>query len=270
VCGVICGTFFFVHLILLLCNVYLLQPDEQLVQEHRADYSEVVNGPGLTVGHLYQPKYKRKAELLGQLEYAKIIDRMRGTYRVAEGPLLLFLDAYEEIVPPKMPKLVLTKDQYVKVFDKATGDMKLEYGEKTFVPGATQEIPFGVQKGESLNDFEYCVITDESTGARRVERGPQLVRPLSPYEVIAPKQMGIRLTASEYIKIQDIQTGKMRVEKGTLTAAESETGKEERGRVIFLLANDRVVDGTTPKQARNVEPQISLLVRRLARAERYG
>jgi len=260
-CGGFCLLFLVVHAFLFLCNIFLLQPDEQLVQEVRADYSYVQNGPGLAFGHLYQPKHKRKAELLGQLEYAKIIDKMRGTYRVAEGPLLLFLDAYEEIVPPKMPKLVLTKDEYVKVFDKATGDMKLEYGEKTYVPGATQEIPFGVQKGESLNDFEYCVITDESTGERRVERGPKLVRPVSPYEVIAPKQMGIRLTASEYIKVQDIQSGKMRVERGT--AYNEELKKEERGRVVSLGANDRVVDGTAPKQARNVEPQISLLVRRM-------
>merc|ERR1719235_1621360 len=161
----------------------------------------------------------------------------------------------------KSPKLVLTKDQYVKVFDKATGVMTLEFGEKTYVPGATQEVPFGVLKGESLNDFEYCVITDESTGSRRVERGPQLVRPQSPYEVIAPKMMGIRLTASEFIKVQDIQTGKMRVEKGTQFNVE--LNKEERGRVIFLGANDRVVDGTAPKQATNVEPQIALLVRRM-------
>merc|ERR1719421_129688 len=124
-CAICCGGCSVIHVLLFLCNIYLLQPDEQLVQEVRADYSYVQNGPGLAFGHLYQPKYKRKAELLGQLEYAKIIDTMRGTYRVAEGPLLLFLDAYEEIVPPKMPKLVLTKDQYVKVFDKATGDMKL-------------------------------------------------------------------------------------------------------------------------------------------------
>jgi hypothetical protein len=259
-CGIFCAIVLVVHVFLALCNIYLLQPDEQLVQQNRADYSTVTNGPGLAFGHLYQPKEKRKAELLGQLEYAKIIDTMRGTYRVAEGPLLLFLDAYEQIVE-KFPKLVLTKDEYVKVFDKATGDMRLEFGEKTYVPGATQEVPFGVQKGESLNDFEYCVITDESTGERRVERGPQLVRPASPYEVIAPKQQGIRLTASEYIKVQDIRTGKMRVERGTQFNAE--LGKEERGRVIFLGPNDRVVDGETPKQATNVEPQISLLVRRM-------
>jgi hypothetical protein len=44
-CAICCGGCSVIHVLLFLCNIYLLQPDEQLVQEVRADYSYVRRDP---------------------------------------------------------------------------------------------------------------------------------------------------------------------------------------------------------------------------------
>ena len=44
-------------------------------------------------------------------------------------------------------------------------------------------------------------------------------------------------------------------------AYNEELKKEERGRVVFLGANDRVVDGSAPKQARSGSVKIKMKIK---------
>merc|ERR550514_2129055 len=98
--------------------VHFLQPVEQLkVKGLQGDY--VLNGPGV---HVLNPLTHRSAEVLkvktlGPRQYSRIKNQNTGEERIEDGPQLLFMGAYDEVVH-QGDMMVVAKTEYVFVLDK--------------------------------------------------------------------------------------------------------------------------------------------------------
>merc|ERR1719162_2507096 len=101
-----------------------LGPDDQILLK-KSTGKYVVNGPYSGQLNPFHKKEWRKAELLDALEYAELQDTQTAIMRVAKGPQLLFLGAYDEL-KAKKPKVVLQKDEWIRLVDRNTGKERVE------------------------------------------------------------------------------------------------------------------------------------------------
>lgn len=211
----VCSASLFIMVIVILCGFSTLEIDDQVLMQTTSGEKTVINGPGVKYVSPFHHSERRKAQLLGPLQYALVESSLTGEPRVESGPKLLFLGPYDKILATQ-GKFVLKKDQYVRLKDEQTGLVRIERGPQNVVPGPTETAPEGIRKAVALTQYESVRITDIASGAMRTEIGGengQLVFP-APFEVMEPKVQGIRLARNEWVRIIDKATGKVRVERG--------------------------------------------------------
>lgn len=232
-------------------SFFFLGKDDQLRIQGYTEIS-VKNGPGLRFLMPFTYKSTRviKATTLGQVSYAKVLDKMTGEERTEEGPKLLFLGPYDEC--NKMENgISLNSLEYVKVQNHLTGKESIvkgpcvwipkQYetgtshqaislgstnyvlsqclltGSKTVCPGPCVFFPppathNTVKNGTSLNSTEYVLVTDDVSGEKHIEKGPKVWFP-SPSES-GEKQIAVSLSSTQYIVVDNHISGSKTLIKG--------------------------------------------------------
>jgi len=160
-----------IGLIIFLCSIHQLGPDDQLLL-HNEQGKEVVNGPGTQITNPFRSLDWRKAIRLGPLEYALVEDTLTGIPHHVEGPTLLFLEAYD-VHKGSKSKVVLKKDEYINLVDAETGKERVLRGPLTFVPTPTEQFPKGKQQAVLLDTDSAVLVLDKTTGMQKlvVEQG---------------------------------------------------------------------------------------------------
>jgi len=160
----------------------------------------------------------RTATLLGPNDFAVVKNSLTGGLRNEEGPKLLQVGAYDQIVKVE-PKLVLEKDEYIRLMDENTGAERIERGPKTFVPSTTEVYPEGVQKAKFLDTETAILVLNEFTGQERLvaERGVFFPKP---EEEILEERKLIRVLPHEAVVVRDDKGG-VSVHSGSTNSGQS-------------------------------------------------
>jgi regulator of protease activity HflC (stomatin/prohibitin superfamily) len=243
----------FIGLIVLLCSIHTLGPEEQVVIEG-PDGKYVRNGPQQVVLSPSRKKTFRQATRLGPREYAVIKNSRTGVPRHEEGPKLLWLEAYDELVATKT-KIVLQVQQYTRLIDSLTGSERVVLGPEILVPAPSENAPNGteqsivitkettvltmmkttglltlideegvfnpqpyqlivsVRKSTLLSPMEYALVKNNLNGTRRHEVGPQLLK-IGPYDQLLNISTKTVLKKDQFVLLKDLKTGAERVIKG--------------------------------------------------------
>jgi regulator of protease activity HflC (stomatin/prohibitin superfamily) len=114
-CGGCCSLAVFVTLIVILCNIFDLGPEEQVVVLFK-NKREVHNGPKTILLNPFEKTKRRDATRLSWRQYAVVKHERTKKKRHEEGPQLLWLDGYEEVEAVKN-KVILQFDQYFRLID---------------------------------------------------------------------------------------------------------------------------------------------------------
>ena len=251
----------------------------------------VFNGPAVkVVNPLFAKKIQKvNAEMLGTLDYAKVMDLVSSAERIECGPKVLFLGAYETVTERGSAR-TMSKTQYLFVDNRLTGHVTTRRGPCVWFPQGPHEVGSSVQQATALQEDEYVKVKDTSTGQRWVERGPALLF-LEPTWVISQGvTQAWTLKSYEYLRLLDKVTGKVTVHRGeqtvfpgpeeelldrkVLAAIDLAIGEyvkiedKDTGAVrvvrgvarVFLGANEQELEGGK-KQAVQVDEEHAVLVR---------
>merc|ERR1719478_1639289 len=97
-CCVFCGLPILVGLIILLCSIKTLGPEEQMVLiTDGGAGKEVVNGPRTLLVSPFKSKEVRSATRLSPQQFALVKNTRNGLPRHESGPMLLWLGAWDEL-----------------------------------------------------------------------------------------------------------------------------------------------------------------------------
>mmetsp|Transcript_18621 Transcript_18621/g.53354 ORF Transcript_18621/g.53354 Transcript_18621/m.53354 type:complete len:704 (+) Transcript_18621:56-2167(+) len=191
--------------------VHFLSEDEQLLVEGWLERT-AHNGPGVKFVNpmTFRSARIRKAITLSATSYAKVSDTKDGSERIVEGPKLLFLGPYDELMS-KSNAVSLSNTEYAVVINKLTGERSIVKGPRIFFPGPHDD----AMKGEavSMNSTEYIYVEDKLTGERKTVRGPCVWFP-EPFDSVGRKLTAITLQEDEYLRLRDAASGKRWVQKG--------------------------------------------------------
>jgi len=219
-----------------------LGKDEQLRVQKFTELV-VVNGPGLKflAPFSYRSAEVVKAETLGTMDYAKVVDTVEGSERIERGPKLLFLGPYER-VETQGAGISLTSMEYVRAVDKQTGEKVIQKGPGVWFPAPQEE---GAKSAAvSLGSTEYVLVEDKSTGRTRVEPGPCVWFP-GPNDEFEKKK-GISLGSTEYVLVENRVSGEKHIRKGPCVwfPAPQEQGRAGSGISLssteFIVVEDKL------------------------------
>jgi len=160
----------------------------------------------------------RKASLLGQRDFALVKNFLTGTLKHEEGPQLLQVGAYDQVVHIK-PKLVLEKDEYIRLMDENTGKERIQRGPMTFVPEPSEVYPEGVQKAKFLDTDTAVLVLNESSGQERLETERGVFIPKPEEEILEERKL-IRVLPHESVVVRDEQ-GRISIYSGSYDASDS-------------------------------------------------
>jgi len=211
-CGFL-GICTFVFFCVLFASIHTLDVDEQVVVKSASGWW-TREGPWKGVLDPFKKKEFRKATLLQMTDFAHIKHVRTGVRRSVEGPQLLFIDAYEEILTAGA-KPVLQPMEYILVKNVKTGDLTTHNGPQIFFPGPYDEVKKHENK-RLLEATEYALVKNTQTGDIRVVEGPQLFFP-SAFDLIESITSKIILKRHEYTRLFDKQTGEERVVIGPMS-----------------------------------------------------
>jgi regulator of protease activity HflC (stomatin/prohibitin superfamily) len=200
----------FIGLMILLCSIHTLGPEEQVVIEG-ADGKYVINGPQKVVLSPSRKKTFREASRLGPREYAVIKNTRSGEPRHEEGPKLLWMEAYDELVAVKS-KVVLQLQEYIRLVDM-TGAERVVVGPQILVPKPLESSPNGTEKAIVLAQEITVLTMNKTTGLRRLINTEGVFSP-QPYELILEVRTATLLSPKQYALVKDTITGKFRHESG--------------------------------------------------------
>lgn len=205
-------------LVLCLCVIVILAKkyivfismDEQLFI-YDLTSRRAIDGPQTVIVNPLTTKHfeVRSTLSLGPSEYCVVRNFLSGEKHIEQGPKLVRLGAYDEVVVKggsnfnttsfgrgcghiptnvhgngKRTALSLKANEYVRFIDNKTGKVRCLKGEQgCVVPGPYEDYldGKGKMKAMDLKVYEYIKIQDTETGKVRVERGPKLVF-LGPFE----------------------------------------------------------------------------------------
>jgi len=191
--------------------VQLLDDQEQLRVQRLAG-TTVHNGPGLVLLNPlgYRTACRVKAETLGAMDFARVVDSVTGAERVERGPKMLFLGPYERVAKQGQGTSLSGADGLV-VQDRLSGDRRVIRGPCIWFPRPHED----AQKcaGVSLSQTEYLVVEDRLTGAQRTVRGPCVWFP-EPYEEASAKRTALSLQDDEFVRLKDLADGRRWVQRG--------------------------------------------------------
>merc|ERR1719446_1634227 len=172
----------------------------------------VVNGPGTELVSPFKESEIRKATRLSPQQFAKVKNVRTGLPRHESGPMLLWLEAWDELVAVK-PKIVLQAREYTRLIDSYTGLVRVEVGPQRFVPGVYENAPQGIQKATPVRSTESLVVLNKTSGQKRVVREEGFFIP-GQYEEVLKVRNATVLREKEYAIVRDTLTGEYRHEEG--------------------------------------------------------
>jgi len=265
--GVIClGAF--IGLIILLCSIHTLGPEEQVVIEG-GEGKYVRNGPQKVILSPSRKKTFREATRLGPRQYAVVKHSRQGTIRHEVGPKLLWLEAYDELVGIR-DTIVLQLQEYTRLVDSMTGSEKVVSGPDTIVPAPLEQAVNGteqaivlstdmtvltmnkttgrkilvtkegvfipqayqliveIRKATLLSPREYALVKNTLNGTYRNEIGPQLLK-IGAYDTQISVSKKTVLQKDQYTVLKDEKTGAQRVVKGPLAFVPTPSEKSPLG-----------------------------------------
>ena len=120
----------------------------------------------------YRSANRVKAYSLTDADYLKVKDTVGGSVRIEQGPQLVFLDAYDEVIT-NGTCISLSKMEYLVVADQKTGESQTVRGPAAWFPGPYDN-PSLKRTAISLSEDEYIRIADVSKGQRKVVQGKAL------------------------------------------------------------------------------------------------
>merc|ERR1719253_1365152 len=184
----------------------------------------------------------RKATVLKQQEYAVVKNNKNGSFRHNEGPDLLHLGAYEELVRVAL-KVVLHKFDYIRLLDELTGMERVVEGPTVMVPNPTEvslkdeynskQHHEMVQHAMLVDKDHAVLILNQMTGQQKLVTSQGMWTP-APYERFVEKRSLIRVMANEAVVVRDYE--------GRLTVYDGTAG--EAGTAFFLQPRTQIVSMT--------------------------
>jgi regulator of protease activity HflC (stomatin/prohibitin superfamily) len=227
-CGcIICGLPALFGLIVLFCSITSLGPEEQLLLiTDGGTGKKVVNGPSTELVSPFKKSEIRKATRLSPQQFAKVKNARTGLPRHESGPMLLWLEAWDELIAVK-PKIVLQAREYTRLVDSYTGLVRVEVGPQRIVPGVYEDAPQGIQKATPVTSTESLVVLNKTSGRKRLVREEGFFIPGSFEEVIEERNATV-LKEKEYAVVRNTLTGEYRHEEGA--------------QLLFVGAYDEVVN----------------------------
>lgn len=212
-CCVCCCAPFLVGFIILMCSIVSLGPEEQLlITTHGGTGKEVINGPSTQLVSPGKDTEVRKAIRLTPQQYAVVKNIRLGVPRNEEGPMLLFLGAWDELQGVKS-KIVLQAREYTRLVNSMTGVARVEMGPKKIVPGVFDVAPKGVQKAYAVKNTQYVVVTNKTSGRKRTARPEGFFIP-DPFEDEIKVSNATMLKEKQYAIVRDSLSGAYRHVEG--------------------------------------------------------
>mmetsp|Transcript_31787 Transcript_31787/g.58234 ORF Transcript_31787/g.58234 Transcript_31787/m.58234 type:complete len:954 (+) Transcript_31787:88-2949(+) len=215
-CGCCCiflGIPSLVGLIILLCSITSLGPEEQVVLiTHGGAGKEVVNGPSTTLISPFQKKETRPATRLSPKEFAVVSNARNGLLRHESGPMLLFLGAWDELVAVKQ-KTVLQAREYTRLVDSYTGLVRVEVGPQRLIPGVFEKAPQGIQKAILVRSMQSVVVVNKTSGRKRCVTQEGFFIP-EPFDDVVEVRDATVLKQMDYAIVRNTMTGEYRHEEG--------------------------------------------------------
>lgn len=209
-CGIL-GLGALIGLIILLCSIHHLGPDDQVVIDGPKE-KYVRNGPKTVVIRPERKKVWRHPERLVYMEYVKVKNIRTGIIRHEAGPALLFLGAYD-VIERRMKLMVLQRHQYARLMSNRTGSERVVKGPQSVVPEPLEYAPDGVQNASAIAKDMSLVINNTLTGVLRLETQEGLYYP-EPYEYIVEVRKATLLGPVQYALVEDVNIGTKRIELG--------------------------------------------------------
>jgi len=201
----------FIGLIVLLCSIHTLGPEEQVVIEG-GQGKYVLNGPRTSVLSPSRKKTFRQATRLGPREYAVVKNTRTGLIRHEAGPKLLWLEAYDEKTS-SLPKIVLQLQQYVRLKDQKTGKERVVVGPQILIPEVLEIWPNGTEQAIVLSLGKTVLVLNRTSGLRSVIDREGVFHP-QPYEDIIEVREAISLGPMDYVVVNHTNGGVPRNEEG--------------------------------------------------------
>jgi len=248
-CGCFCIAML-IGLIVILCSIVKLDPKEQVVVKS-PDGWWTREGPWQGLIDPGKDKEYRKATLLQENDYALVRNFRTGARRIQEGPYLMFIGAYEEVVHVER-KVVLQVRQFVRLRNILNGSRYTVDGEdqSVLIPGPYDEIQ-GIEEKRTLSVKEFARIKNTVTGVRRIVAGPAMIMP-GPFDVITEVVNKVELQLDEYLRVINRLSGAERIIRGPVTfVPEAEdTWPDGKQQGIYVDATSALVarDKATGKQ----------------------
>jgi len=210
-----CGGLFslgaFIGFIVLMCSIHTLGPEEQVVIEG-PDGKYVRNGPKQVVLSPSRKKTFRDATRLGPREYAVVKHSRSGVVRHEEGPKLLWLEAYDELVAVKS-KIVLQLQEYTRLVDSTTGAERVVVGPEVLIPAPLEAAPNGTESAIVLSADITVLTMNKTTGMLLLITKEGVFTP-KPYEIILEVRQATLLSPREYALVKNNLNGQFRHEAG--------------------------------------------------------
>jgi DNA-binding transcriptional regulator YiaG len=211
-CGV-CGLPVLVGLIILFCSIKKLGPEEQMVVTiNGLAGKEVINGPQTLLISPFKSKEIRSATRLSPQQYAVVKNVRLGMPRHEQGPKLLFLEAWDELVEVKH-KIVLEARQYTRLVNSYTGLVRVEVGPQRVAPDVYEEAPKGTQKATLVKSTESIVVLNKTSGRKRLVQKDGFFIPGAFEEVVEVRKATV-LKQKDYAIVRDTLSGEYRHEEG--------------------------------------------------------
>jgi regulator of protease activity HflC (stomatin/prohibitin superfamily) len=143
----------------------------------------------------------QEATLLEPHQYAVVKDELTGRSCNREGPSLLHIGAYEELLGVN-PKVMLEKDEYIQFLDKRSGEERILTGPQTIVPEPWEISEEGKRSAAFLTTETAVLILNRTTGQQRLESTPGVFIP-GPYERVIEVRSKIRVLPHQAVVVRD-------------------------------------------------------------------
>jgi hypothetical protein len=216
-CGCCCVLFsvpMLVGLIILLCSITTLGPEEQLVlNTDGGTGKKVINGSGTMLVSPFRSSEVRKATRLSPQQYAVVKNVRSGLPRHEPGPQLLWLGAWDELVAVK-DKIVLQARQYIRLHDTFTGLVRVETGPQRIVPGVFEKAVQKVQQATLVKSTQSIVVLNKTSGRKRSVREEGFFIP-GQFEEVTEVRNATIVMEKEYAIVRDTLSGEYRHEEGS-------------------------------------------------------
>lgn len=218
--GGVCCLGSFIGIIILLCSIVSLNPEEQVVLQG-AQGKYVRNGPTTILVAPGRKKVHRKATILERKQYMVIKDIKTGEIRHEAGPKRLFLGAYEEEEAVKT-KVTLQKGEYMRLVNALSGYERIitydESGKNKdgVVPNPFEEAPKGTENAIKMGTHKAVVVLNKSSGVKSLIKASNTGGAFIPkeYQVIEEVREATILKFNEYALVKNLMTGVLRHEAG--------------------------------------------------------